>query len=563
MARESRSRYAPPPVQVRPSPTPFADRDTFKLHAGCSECGAPVEFGEEDQSTTCGYCGSVLVLELAGREVCFYLPTRLDDPDHLRATLAQAAAQKVRPEIVRRYSDEHGQLMVPSMLIDGKVKRLEERYLKTLEVQQSEILWAPYRLCVGELGQAFVGRKEMGAKDVSFRVFALEYTLRGYPSGGFNLRDRGLKLDLGRLELLTRAIAARLPGRFLCADRTAPPPRERARRLLKQAQDKSLVPIVPPRAELLFIRQMIVFKPFVVASYHCDGAARTLLVDGSTEHVAGHPDWSEIEQLRSPHLFGPPLEEAGEATIHAFGSECPVCGNDQQFDRRARIQLCSVCNRALSVGADGIHDAPYRWADPPATLGSPRRGTGRSHVWVPFWRFRFRLATADGRSLGDLAELLAAIHPRGEIESRAGAHLAIPALRCLAHRTLDQAFARLTWDATHRAPERQFTGPMAPDTKGLRLHVTLDQDEARQVAPLVLYTLLDRPRRARINMPTTRTLLAESSLELTEPELLYVPYPRVDERVEVGEHAIGMALLERDPAELDLRERIRHSIKLA
>lgn len=557
-------RHAPPPVQPHPDrapvsparsppPTPrrVADRDQFRLETACTECGAPVFFFEEDRSETCEYCGSLLVLDAAGEPV-FHLPTRLDDPGLVGRLLAAHHAAKRRADIASRYADPDGGVGVPEAVIEAEIRRLDERYQREIQVHSMDLLHAPYRLCIGELGQAFLGRRAGGAKDVSFRLFALEYTLRGYHAEAMNLRDRGLKLHVGRLRLLTRRAAAGMGGRFLAVDVAAESPLSRAETLRERAQDRSLTPTAPPRGELLFVRECVVFKSFAVVEYSLEGRPRLALVDGSTEQVAGFPTLAERHSMRSdgPRVAGP-FDGRAEVAVAAHASECPVCGNEQVFDPRARLQLCSVCNRALEVRADGIRDTSYLYA---AADG------GDDVAWVPFWRFDFDLEASSGRRLTSVAELLAAIWPRTPPPGGRGEHLLVPAVRCLAHATLDRAFARLAWRATHGAPSRWLEGPISPDTPGRRIQVSLDAAEARAIAPLVLYTLLDRPRRARLNVPATRELLRESHLDLRASTLSLIPLPVREGQVHLGDHAVALGFLERDPTELDLRQRIRFSL---
>ena len=115
---------ARPPVQPRPgratsSPSvvkAILDPTVFRLETSCPECAAPVLFYEEDVSTTCEYCDSLLVLGIAGREPCYYLPTRLTDRDKLVETLGKRTC-----DLRRRGSNCCSQLLrrQPSNVVAG------------------------------------------------------------------------------------------------------------------------------------------------------------------------------------------------------------------------------------------------------------------------------------------------------------------------------------------------------------------------------------------------------------------------------------------------------------
>lgn len=567
MTRSKRA-AVPPPIQPHPdrrpapvaaAPAPEAPKrdptapgdDGFELHVGCPECGAPLAFAEEDRTRTCAYCGSLLVLELAGATTLFFLPSRLGQADVLRGVLAYRYALSQRPEIVARYTNAEGQLMVPTMIIDEHLRRIEERAARELTVEAVEVLHAPYRLCLGEFGQAYVGRDAHGNKGVSFRVYAVEYVERGYPEETVNLRDRGLRLGLDGVSLLTVAAARGLGGRYLAVDLGEREPLARVRNLVGAAQDKRLAPIAPPRGELLFFTNSIVYKSFFYVTFQLDGQRRLMFLDGSTELVAGSPEPDELATLAAASSPNPPDLGASERAVHAIASECPVCGNEQHFDPRARLQLCAVCNRALAVESRrGIVDRSYHFA----------LAAGREVAWVPFWRFPLRLRPTDGAEVEGVPALFAAIWDGLKAPGRPGGDFFLPALRSLGHETLDLAFEQLARWATYNPPERLLEGPLQPDTPGDRVAVTLDRDEAAQVAPLVLYALLDKPRRARINVPTVHRLLAGSTLLAAVGELVLLPLPLLEGRLVLGRESVSLHLLERDGAELGLRQRIRWSL---
>ena len=155
------------------------------------------------------------------------------------------------------------------------------------------------------------------------------------------------------------------------------------------------------RFDLLFMIQSYVYKSFLFVEYTLSGRAETVLIDGATGVVAGRPGWSELERLKTSDALSSMPIEGDEITMKVIASECPICGHENDLDRRARLQLCSVCHRALEVTADGIRDRSYSFA-PLSPL--PR---GASHlVYVPFWRFDFHLRAEDGTQYDSLEEYL-------------------------------------------------------------------------------------------------------------------------------------------------------------
>ena len=186
-------------------------------------------------------------------------------------------------------------------------------------------------------------------------------------------------------------------------------------------------------------------------------------------------------------------------------------------------------------------------------------------TWVPYCRFRFSLTSADGSRVASLATLLAAIYKDVPIASRAGDEIYVPALRCLGHASLDQAFVRLAYAASHAPPTTLRDGPLLPDESGSFVPATLTSAEARQVEPLLLYALLDGPRVARFTRPVERRLLGGSTLHLDEPRLVLLPHASEGDALlltsgAVRPERVDRCYLERDGAELGLRQRLRISL---
>jgi ribosomal protein S27E len=537
-----------PPAAAAGVPEP-----TFHVTVACPKCGASAGFAEADVSRTCEFCGSLLVLVEEGVEPVFYLPNRLGEHAALVDALATHHCNREAPRIRDRFRDPNNPTPVLEWYVEQEVERLRERHLRDIVVDAVEVLWAPYRLALGDLGQAFVGRDRSGARHVSFRVFALECTLRGYRAEGINLRDRGLKIGLGNLRLLTPPEIARLGGRFLAAEGSLEAPREWATSLLDRAQDRTLAALQPPRAALLDLRQSFVFKPFVFVDYRLGGKNRSLLLDGSTAIAAGEPPAAEREELFRTAAFAPPRPPRVESLIRVHASRCPVCGHDQAVERRARLHMCTVCNRVLALEDSGMRSLSYVWGD-----GADVR-PGSPVAWVPFWRFPFRLRASDGRTYHSLASWLGDMLPEWPQAVAGGSHLAVPATRSIAHPDLDQAFGRLARAVSLGFEGAVRSGPILPDTAGHRVPVTLGARQAAAVAPLLLYALIDGPRRSRVGSAEVRRSLRDAALELAEPELLFLSGAVEDGRLQVLGEEVALVFLDPEATGF-LRERIRHSV---
>ena len=114
--------------------------------------------------------------------------------------------------------------------------------------------------------------------------------------------------------------------------------------------------------------------------------------------------------------------------------------------------------------------------------------------------------------------------------------------------------------ATCSLPSRLFEGPLLPGTRGRRIAATLSASEARDLVPLLLYPLLDPPRRARIKSPQVRLLLKDATVKLSDAEMLLLGCNVREGIVRFTDQDVSLSYLEREGADIGLRQRLRWSV---
>jgi len=205
--------------------------------------------------------------------------------------------------------------------------------------------------------------------------------------------------------------------------------------------------------------------------------------------------------------------------------ECPVCGFEFPFDRDAVVPFCRNCNRAFATESGRKVEVPYdRPAAPPPT--------DTPHYLVPFWRFPFRLRTANGQLITDMAHLTDGIDGTfdqiGEGAPMAREDLLIPAVRLINDRLQTTAFQRLF--AFTRDLELSLSSERFPlDERPEPLTTSLPEPEVRRVAPIYLANAFGRRDLARVNLHQVGSWLFRARLESRgRLAFIWVPAPVVE-----------------------------------
>lgn len=494
----------------------------------CPHCGGPTAMADEDVSRPCGHCGSLLVL---AREHAIEIGTVdciVRDAERLVEVLVERRLAERRAEICDRESarDRDGHRVPPPMLeqrLAAEAPRIRER----IAVGRSRLLWVPYLHVHGAAWQACFGRRRGGAKRIELRSFAGEATAGAHHADGpdgaerFNFRDRGLRLSVTRMRLLTRGdVAAGFRGLPARTDEETFEAAEDA------ARDRAGRPGIVPGVEQELVRcagfvpraRALLYKPYWAAELRDGSRIEHLLVDAQTGIIAGDLVPGELDAMLAAEGEDP---LAGRRAVEArlLGSRCVECGIDLPHEPRAHVRTCSQCHVAMSVSEDGLARFSYRWVEPPSSWRRP--------AWMPLWRHRFRLHApasigADEVTIDSLdaldRELCNGRLPTG----LAGDALWVPGLRMLGTAPGERCFDALA-EWLHRHPLETLAGPLPPRGQDRIVSASVSAEEAARLAHASLAAGHDDRSAARMNTPSARRWLADAEVEVTGTDMVLVP----------------------------------------
>jgi DNA-directed RNA polymerase subunit RPC12/RpoP len=491
------------------------------IELGCPKCGGPFAVDDETRAVQCGHCGSLLMLETPQRDELYVLEGQVGGAAELVEILVEYRVRAQRAEIIHRYRNSDGE-PPPEAFIQARLRAYEQKLRGVVRLLEARVLQVPYWHITGAVVQGMLGRVQQDVKATRVRAWAVEHTVPGYDPRRANLRDRGLRLDPSRaLPLTVAQVAAR--GQFV--PRVAVP-EQRYRELEKwlgQRLDPEIEPITTD-GRFLFARRILVYRPYWLGHLVTDKGPEWILFDGSFRTIAGYPGEPEVRALRALR-DADPLAAGAEAyrRVLIVAPRCPECGHERLFDRRAVIEICLNCHRALRLATPRLAVAGYAHAaDDTSDLDAE---------YLPFWRFALHVRLADGREAASVESWLRQLVPHTPPGSGPAApHLFVPAFRLLGTEVGDRAFKDLSaWI--------HFAGIEARDSKvplggrpGFR-SVSLTEDEASQLAPFVLLGLVGRPLANRLNALLVRKGLRDAQIVTREPTLLYLPFDRLADGV--------------------------------
>jgi hypothetical protein len=259
----------------------------------------------------------------------------------------------------------------------------------------------------------------------------------------------------------------------------------------------------------------VVWRPWWIAEVRGPGIDETVLLDGATRSVVGPATFIDPESLVE-------LPEAARnpgTGLRCVSMECPTCGHEFLFDPDAVLHFCHNCHRVCGVRDGRKEHVDYGHVPPPDEAG-----------WdlVPFWRFPLRLRTGDGELITDLMRLKDGIDGtldqiREDTESRQHVFY-VPAIRCINPRLMATAFNRLfLYAIRYRPPKELKRFPL--DDKPRPWTVSMDEHEARNLAPLYLANAFSRRDIARVNVHQVAAWLFEAQ-QKAHGNLMFVPVPQ-------------------------------------
>lgn len=523
------------PQVARPSGEPQrpgeAEEETgYAVSLRCTECGAGLDIPVLQHMARCPFCGSDHLV--VGHDACLALaiPERVQSSadlkgvilDHYRyrhyislyqrhvAPLERRAAEPSPQAALSAGPDVNPAAVAMERVVSVKADAYRARLEPKLRLEDPFHFLAPYRHGMGTLYQAAFGRSNADQeKSLRFAVATVEAA---------TLATTAAQLPpMGRLSYL-RSLrpVAEYPEHARCL------PLEGDDRDLERAfgdlDRKRLVrdlTVIRLRSTLTRDVEAVVWRPWWVVGVRGPGLTETLLVDSAGGSVVGPAppvDRSRLEPL-------PDGARAAGTGLRFMPMECPTCGFEFTFDVNALLHFCANCHRVFRVDGGRKVEVEYDHA--------PEVASDSSDV-VPFWRFDLRLRTGDGSVVTDISHLKDGIDGTldqvGEDASFRQHRLFVPAFRCVNSRLMVQAFTRLLAHSLSRTLPL-VSGRFPLEEKPQPWPVGLDEDEARDFAPLYLALAFDRRDLARANVHQVTSWLLDSRLE-TRGRLAYLRIPR-------------------------------------
>ena len=544
---ERLAQLAPPATPVSPPTEPAAPTPTLASAAAapahdegvayavalrCTECGAEVVLPVLHRMAHCDYCGSHHLV--IGHEDLLQvtLPERAGDLETLREAILDhhrhlhflKLYQATVAPLVRAgtgvASDgtpiDSPEADLAAAAAEAAVNRAADGYraklATTLRIASAERFLTPYYHGMGVLYEAVFGREPVTEdKVLRFTVGAVEAAT-----------EATSLLDLPPMGKLTW-LRALLPAAALLENARCLRPDRPLAQLDAAYGDLDRKRLVRDLHSLRVGNRLhedvraVVWRPWWVCNVEgVSAVAGRILVDAASGTVVGDAPDLDPQALE-------PLPEAARNSatgLRFTPMECPTCGWEFPFSPQAVLHFCANCHRVFRVEGDRKVEVPYshdpRPADVPTEL-------------VPFWSFRLELRTGDGEVVTDLRLLKDGIDGTldqlGENYHPVRHAIAVPAVRCVVAKLTAQVLRELFAHTLRHAPAP--TGERFPlEETPEPWPITVDEAEARRLAPLLLAIVFTRHDLARADVHQVATRLLTANLEGVA-QLLFLPVPKV------------------------------------
>lgn len=499
------------PTAAQPAPAgPLA------LLLSCPKCGGPLTVDDETASHACDHCGSLLLLSAPEREEIYFADDQLRSPEAVLDMVIRYRVHGQRAEILGLTGHED-EKPPPEIWVQMRLDAFERSLRAQARILEAHRVHVPYWHIGGWIVQALLGRRSEGPKHVRLRAFAVEHSVPAYDTRRANLRDRGLRLSRSRVRPLTvREVQQRAD--FVPWAPVAEQSYREIERWRREDLDPGLETVVR-HAAFLDRGRVLVYRPYWVARVALlDDVEQWVLADGGFATLAGHPDEEESRALVAL-ATGDPLR-SGERSfrrVHVVASRCPECGFEKALPAGHRVTICSNCHRALAPTPDGPRVVPYgRCVRGEETLDG---------VYVPFWRYRFRIEMAGAPPAVRLEDYGRALFPQGAPPGfrPTGEHLWVPAVRLLGTEVGDETFKDLV-EWVHKAGLPAVDEKIPIGGRPVTWGATLSEPEARELLPFILMGLHGKPSAARLNTLLVQRAVSQARLTPSEADLVMIPF---------------------------------------
>lgn len=524
-------------------PTDEREEGEFPLLLGCPACGGEVALSTFDRAARCPFCDVPHLVFGRDPATPVTLPNRIHGDDDLLAAILEDWARRRwverslalpggNPERLDPLGEEGSRLahaaldeMLPGTLAPGsglpeavltaEVAAETSRLLRETRLVSSTAFHAPYWHLAGRVWDTAIGRAPDGFKRAAAAVRGLELSRNAFDDD-LPVPGMGSLAGLPGIRPLGAARTADFP--HLAISRPSGALDDAITRALSARPSLAGLTVIGRRRTFWPGESHLVFRPFSVAEIEGPGGRRRLLVDGAARSVVGLLGDEEDARLRRalrPRLEAGTPGSAG-ARLGLRPMRCPDCAGPLPLDRRGEIRFCTTCGRAIRVIGDRLETVPHL-LEPPPERGTP--------IWLPFWRFDFRLADPrDGQVVDSIAKLRERIGGRPTIRadrSRKGDRLDVPAFRPLDRRRATEVFQFLF--AAGRAPAKELLvgpGRVEAGFATPARFVALQEAEAASVARAALLLRLSEQDLTNASPVRIESLLFEGRLELTTPQLV-------------------------------------------
>jgi len=527
---------ARPAIDTTPRPGPDtapeeSPESGYAVTVRCTECGADVEVPVLHHMARCSFCGSHHLVVGHDETLFLSIPEKVQDEDSLREALldhyryrhylklyqrfvapqARSVTEITPNGVMTNRPEAEAMVEAAERMVRARADAYRAKLAESLRVQVVHRFLAPYRHGMGTLYQATFGRSRQDQeKRLGFRVGTVEAAAVATKSA--ELPPMG---KLSYLKALKPAAvrAGNLPA--LPLERGPEALRAAYGHLDRKQLDRSLQVI---RLGIVFVPevQAVVWRPFWIVEVHATGVHERVLVDGASASVT-----PEVPELDADRLTGLPREAVRPGTgLRFLPMECPTCGWEFPFDPGAVAHFCTNCHRVFTI-RDG-RKSEIGYARPTS------QPTGPADL-VPFWRFPFRIRTADGTLITDLAHFTDGIDGQldqiGDDAPVGQDEILVPAVRLINDRLRTEALNRIfryTRATRFELREDRFTLEEKP--RPWSVHTS--ESEARRLVPLYLANAFGRRDLARVNVHQVSSWLFKARQEAAgQLAYLWVPRP--------------------------------------
>jgi DNA-directed RNA polymerase subunit RPC12/RpoP len=491
----------------------------IKILIHCPQCRGDIEFLEEAHVIRCEFCGSSLLV--AGREgvLRYVLSPKDPEPGAVHSRVVDHLRQQGRRsprvgDIFLLYAPYWRMRALGYVwffgLLKKKISALEAWADKAFRPHEGdEITMFPthYEFPMPEYSGPQGTPYFPAEREKILQTRVIDHTIPAYTDLEIGLSSLGVRSQALVLHPFSKE-HLELRNSFLPLEIPLERAQAEADSLFhSHYKPEGMTPEVILEARLGKSYSVIYFPLWVVQGTY-SGGRELILVDGTSQNIIksiadGAELWTKLESDESRKSF-----EFSEIRFLPF--RCPNCGWAFPFRPVSVLHFCSTCRHLWCERNGDWIELNYQ-----AVLPSSEKTMG-NFIWIPFWRWRATLESAEGR-LSTLADLYRLAPPTRVFNPEEMAQKPIlfyvPALKFRNPKTLQTLASRFTslQPVIHPLP---FPDGSHPSTAG----GSLAETDAYEMGPVILGSLIPPKNRKAV------AWLNECRAELQNPQVLYFPF---------------------------------------